>query len=574
MPGLYRPNGIIDQFSDQRLQIRDVLATFSLVSIGEQVADPLHQQGSPGTAWTIANTSEVVQTVLTPLGASCFWGDPCELELRRGYAAMGIFRTADVRIEPSADDRMIAVVHGRLAANVDSFRRMADSMPGTSGSAMEEQYFGSVRPEVADQPTRRRYPALAVKMPRAAALLGRRIRAVRTDHQAWWRREVVQCPPVDTDGARVLLREANVRFRQAMCLHMQATALCQGGYEQIVALAAAAGLPRLELRLATGFGGIEETAVLKDLWELSRDRLELAEFLGRHGYHGPGEGEPYNPSWRHRPSLLEPRIAAYRSLDADRAPVAVEAERVAQRLAAEAELIGALGRFGRARALPALRVGASFIRSKETCKVAYTLAIDAGRCAAHVLGAGLAEQGVLADPADAFFLTLDELVGPLPVGARDLVAARRERHAEYSATKLPPNWVGSPTVRTRTADPGSATRTTLHGQPVSGGVVEGRVQVVTDIDQADDFAPGDILACHVTDPSWMPLLSIAGALVIDVGGPMSHCAIASRELGIPAVISTGDGTEVLRTGDWLRVDADAGEVTVLKPAQIDREGDR
>jgi pyruvate,water dikinase len=62
----------------------------------------------------------------------------------------------------------------------------------------------------------------------------------------------------------------------------------------------------------------------------------------------------------------------------------------------------------------------------------------------------------------------------------------------------------------------------------------------------------------------MPLLSVAGALVIDVGGPMSHCAIAARELGIPAVISTGTGTDVLRTGDLVRVDADAGEVTVLK----------
>ncbi|GAA5162871.1 hypothetical protein GCM10023321_48890 [Pseudonocardia eucalypti] len=529
-------------------------------------ADPLHQQGSPVTAWTIANTSEVVRTVLTPLGASCFWGDPCELELRRGYAAMGIFRARDVRIEASADDRMIAVVYGRLAANVDSFRRMADSMPGTSGSAMEEQYFGSVRPEVADRPTKRRYPALAVKMPRAAAMLGRRIRAVREDHQSWWRRQVIERPPVEAGAARVLLREASERFRRAMCLHMQATALCQAGYEQIVALAQTAGVPGLELRLATGFGGIEETALLKDLWEVSRGRLDEAEFLARHGYHGPGEGEPYNPSWRHQPALLTPRLAAYRALGEERAPGAVESDRVQQRLDAEAELIASLGRFGRARALPALRAAASFIRAKETGKVAYTLAIDAGRCAAHVLGARLHDHGQLADPSDAFFLTLDQLSGPLPAATRDIVAARREQHEKYSAMKLPPNWVGSPTVRTRERAPTASARerTTLRGQPVSGGVVEGRVQVVTDVDQADDFTPGDILACHVTDPSWMPLLSIAGALVIDVGGPMSHCAIASRELGIPAVISTGDGTEVLTTGDWLRVDADTGEVTVLK----------
>jgi pyruvate,water dikinase len=102
---------------------------------------------------------------------------------------------------------------------------------------------------------------------------------------------------------------------------------------------------------------------------------------------------------------------------------------------------------------------------------------------------------------------------------------------------------------------------------VCGGVVEGVVRVIADVEEADDFADGDILACHVTDPSWMPLLSMAGALVIDVGGPMSHCAIASRELGIPAVISTGNGTEILRTGDRIRVDADAGQVTILEPVR-------
>lgn len=532
----------------------------------KSAVDPLHQQGSANTAWTIANTSEVVPTVLTPLGASAFWGDPCELELLRGYARMGLIAGSQVRLKP-ADDRMVAVVYGRMTANVDSFRRLADSMPGTSGDAMEQQYFGSVRPGVHNHPTRKRYPVMAMKLPVAAALLKRRLDAVRASTEQWWIRSTIDAPPTTEAAACSLLVEASQRFRDAMWLHMQATVLCQGGYEQIVALAAAAGKPGLEMRLSTGFGGIEETEVLKDLWELSRDRLTLEGFLRRHGYHGAGEGEPLNPSWRHQPSLLTQRVASYRGLSEDRSPAVVERTRIAERRRAEAEVIAALGKSGRARAIPTLRMGARFIRAKETGKVAYTQAIDAGRCAAHVLGDHLAKRGALDESGDVFYLTLDELSVGCPADARDLVATRRARHAEYSAMRLPLQWIGSPEPRTVTPMGEGADRVReLRGVPVCAGVVTGRVHVITDPDDTDDFEPGDVLACHVTDPAWMPLLNIAGALVIDVGGPMSHCAIASRELGIPAVISTGNGTDLLRTGDTVRVDAGAGLVTIVKDA--------
>jgi pyruvate,water dikinase len=321
------------------------------------------------------------------------------------------------------------------------------------------------------------------------------------------------------------------------------------------------------MRLSTGFGGIEETAVLKDLWELSRDRLTLEGFLRRHGYHGAGEGEPLNPSWRHQPSLLTQRIASYRSLPEDRSPAAVEQTRIAERQRAESELIAALGKSGRVRAIPALRMGARFIRVKETGKVAYTQAIDAGRCAAHVLGEYLVKADKLDESTDVFFLTLDELTAGTSLDARELVAARRAKHAAYSAMRLPSQWIGSPHPRAITVvGEGLERIRELSGVPICEGIVEGRVHVVTDPDDVEDFEPGDVLACHVTDPSWMPLLNIAGALVIDVGGPMSHCAIAARELGIPAVISTGNGTELLRTGDTVRVDAGAGLVTIMRDA--------
>jgi pyruvate,water dikinase len=81
-----------------------------------------------------------------------------------------------------------------------------------------------------------------------------------------------------------------------------------------------------------------------------------------------------------------------------------------------------------------------------------------------------------------------------------------------------------------------------------------------------DFVPGDILVAHTTDPSWASIMFLAKALVVDIGGLLSHAAVVGRELGIPCVMGTGTGTRALRTGDVCRVDGSAGTVHVLKRA--------
>jgi pyruvate,water dikinase len=75
--------------------------------------------------------------------------------------------------------------------------------------------------------------------------------------------------------------------------------------------------------------------------------------------------------------------------------------------------------------------------------------------------------------------------------------------------------------------------------------------------------PGEVLVCHTTDPSWAPLFFLAGGVVIDVGGPLSHGAIVAREFGIPCVINTKTGTEVIQTGDLVRIDGTGGTVDVI-----------
>jgi pyruvate, water dikinase len=103
----------------------------------------------------------------------------------------------------------------------------------------------------------------------------------------------------------------------------------------------------------------------------------------------------------------------------------------------------------------------------------------------------------------------------------------------------------------------------LKGYAASAGVVEGIARVIFSPDQIPDVEEGEIIVCPITAPSWGPVFGRIRATVSDMGGIMSHAAIVSREYGLPAVVGTGRGTKVIKTGDLIRVDGDRGIVTVL-----------
>jgi len=89
--------------------------------------------------------------------------------------------------------------------------------------------------------------------------------------------------------------------------------------------------------------------------------------------------------------------------------------------------------------------------------------------------------------------------------------------------------------------------------------------VIADAEQGGRLQPGDILVTTVTNVGWTPLFPRAAAVVTDLGAPLSHASIVARELGIPAVVGTGNATMRLRTGDRVRVDGEHGTVEVLAP---------
>lgn len=103
----------------------------------------------------------------------------------------------------------------------------------------------------------------------------------------------------------------------------------------------------------------------------------------------------------------------------------------------------------------------------------------------------------------------------------------------------------------------------IRGVPGSPGVVEGPARVVMAASELDTVREGEILVCPITAPSWGPVFGRIKATVCDIGGIMSHAAIVCREYGLPAVVGTGTATKRIKSGDMLRVDANAGVVTIL-----------
>jgi pyruvate,water dikinase len=102
----------------------------------------------------------------------------------------------------------------------------------------------------------------------------------------------------------------------------------------------------------------------------------------------------------------------------------------------------------------------------------------------------------------------------------------------------------------------------LRGLAASGGVYEGPARRVSGPSEFGRIQQGDVLVTESTTEAFNILLPLLGAIVTDSGGLLSHSAIVAREYGIPGVVGTRDATERIADGAQVRVDGDAGEVTV------------
>jgi len=97
------------------------------------------------------------------------------------------------------------------------------------------------------------------------------------------------------------------------------------------------------------------------------------------------------------------------------------------------------------------------------------------------------------------------------------------------------------------------------GQAVGAKIGQGQANVIKNVVDIHDFKKGQVLVTDMTDPDWEPIMKIAGAIVTNRGGRTCHAAIISRELGIPCVIGTDNGTEKIKGGAEITVSCAEGE---------------
>lgn len=525
--------------------------------------DPLSGPKHSNRYWTTVNAAEALPGAPTPLNWS--WYDSCTENAQIRAEVLVGARPAGTIPSDDRDQRHLGIFHGRCALNVDVWRSFADAMPGTSGTSLERDFLGNVRP---GRPTRAqpwRYPVVAVKAPAAFRWARRELTLGATAHRRWWRDTVESVTGADERQARSTFAAALANFENQVGLaHLIATMAANGLYDALARLCDKAGHPGLERSLTTAME-TEESLMLNGLWAIRAPGAGIDGFIENFGYQGPAAGELARSSWRDDPRLLRAVVDRYRTLPEDQHPAIRMARQRAEADEARAVLLGALPRLARRPAEGLLRLVYAYVPLRESGRGAVLRTVDASRAAAKVIGSHAAADGRMQGPGDVFMCTVPEITGAVTQPCADELSFRRERWELYQTMQLPSAWTGVPRASPIAAQQDEQS-VVLTGIGTGGGAVEGIARVVIDAGSDAELEPGEILVCHTTDPSWASMFHYAAAVVIDIGGAMSHGAIVARELGVPCVINTKDGSRRLHSGDRIRVDGDAGTVVRLATA--------
>ena len=363
------------------------------------------------------------------------------------------------------------------------------------------------------------------------------------------------------------------------------------------ALAAKVGEPGLGLECLRGLDGNVTTAMDLALWQVAvtirasasslarfidddpdvlaldyragmlpeAAQAAIGSFLSDYGMRGLAEIDLGRPRWAEDPTQVLATLRSYVRIDrAEQAPDVVFAAGQRAARTATDRLAGLLaGPDARQARFLVSRIR-GLMGARETPKFTIIRAMGIIRAGLLTSGADLVAAGLLDRAEDVSFLRLAELDQVWTQDAqhwRGLIAARRAVNArEQRRAQLPRVIVSD--GRTFYEGLADSPDGALSGSPVSPGVAEGRVRVVTDPATAS-LAPGEILVCRATDPAWTPLFLAAAGLVTEVGGMMTHGSVVAREYGIPAVVGVHDATGRLATGQYVRLDGTNGIVELI-----------
>ncbi len=560
--------------------------------------------------WTRANVGEVLPDPPSPAGWDLVFEGGTILGWRDCMTRrLGI---GDDEVHPVRPEVM-GVFGGYAYLGITLLRVWAERTPGFTADALDAAYFAghpNIPPYVAEP--WHTNPATTEVMGgwlgwvmgtrdqselEADRLAARAVRAARPDLTALSDVELIE----RALSLRPMIRDL---FNQ----HINQSGAASIGPGVITAVCTALGDPTKAMRLLAGLGGVDSAAPSYAMWDLSRAvradgtlsamfdagtdgltarlraedsasarsfRAALAEFLAEFGSRGPNEWDIYAPTWELQPDLVLALVDRMRLAADDASPKGHNAVAEADRKALGEEIAAVLagdpetqGQF-----LAALAAAATFVPGRERAKTNIIRVIQEVRLAVWELGRRAVARGQMTEPREACLLFGDELQTLAAGTLTDVPAlvAERKAHLAWLESLEPPFLFDTPPPpntewprRGEHRAPTAAVGDSLAGLPGCPGVARGRARVILHPSDPTALEPGDVLVAPMTDPAWTPLFVPAGAVVVNVGAPLSHAIIVSRELGIPCVVSVNEATERIPDGALIEVNGDLGTVTVLE----------
>lgn len=564
--------------------------------------------------YTRANVGEVFPDPVAPSSFSFAFQNNdgpagAEMGFRRAYARMGVM---DLDEFPTDECLFLGVVGGYAYLNASALRMLGHRAPGMTYKDIDDSFFGDAPgvPEFIAKPSDER-PELTAKigetfawvlttpdLPDVAAheQLVNGLREQRPDLEAMSTQELYD----------FIWSRLDDYYEDLFTEHIYISFLATVPIGIITAVCNAIGQPEAALKLIAGVGDVESAMPSMSMWDLGRKvavsetltsifddgiveldlRLRNAagsdvsdflssfdDFLYHYGCRGPNEWETRCPTWETDPNLALAAIDRMRLASDDAAPRTSNADRAAERRALGTAITEALagdpetqGQFQ-----AALHSATIFMPGRERTKTNCIKLIHEARMAFREYGRRAVNAGMLPSIESVSMLRRDEQAAfqQDPTGFSELVAERLEHFDQIGQLQEPFLFVGRPTPiadyprRDAATVEMLETEDTLQGVPGCTGTVRGIARVVLDSHDPTALEPGDILIAPITDPSWTPLFVPAEGVVVDVGAPLSHAIIVSRELGIPCVVSATDATKRIPDGALIELNGDTGVVIVL-----------
>ena len=214
-----------------------------------------------------------------------------------------------------------------------------------------------------------------------------------------------------------------------------------------------------------------------------------------------------------------------------------------------------------------------FIRLRENLRYERTKVFGTVRKIMKKMGVHLKNNNLINNEKDVFYLTVDEIFGLvdgsiIDVDLQKLIELRKEEYKKYETEAILPDrfltrgFLGENFYYEDLAGNSQLDENTLQGTGCSKGIVKGKVKIVLNpMDtQVED---GDIIITKSTDPSWVMVFPLLKGLIVEKGSLLSHSAIISREMNIPAIVGVQGATSILKTGDMVQFDGSTGIIKKL-----------